>query len=208
MRRMIGFLMMVGLVSGVGCGDDDSSPTSSSVSQDKYSETIVGTWKDGGEPIWTFNADGTVVYDGSEEYIYIWSIDGSTLTVFNPVKSDQDLLVGTWLDEDGDSITLRSNGTFVDWDEDEGTWSLVGDQLTIAYNDEDYGSDTVTLNSVTDTQFTVTDEYGERYVNTKDGDDDDEDGEVFARYEITSLSNTEFVFVDPEYPDIKTTLTR
>jgi len=80
--------------------------------------------------------------------------------------------------------------------------------LTIAYNDEDYGSDTVTLNSVTDTQFTVTDEYGERYVNTKDGDDDDEDGEVFARYEITSLSNTEFVFVDPEYPDIKTTLTR
>ena len=44
MRRMIGFLMMVGLVIGVGCGDDDSSPTSSSVSQDKYSETIVGTW--------------------------------------------------------------------------------------------------------------------------------------------------------------------
>ena len=126
----------------------------------------------------------------------------------NPVKSNQDLLVGTWLDEDGDSITLRSNGTFVDWEEDEGTWSLVGDQLTIAYNDEDYGSDTVTLNSVTDTQFTVTDEYGERYVNTKDGDDDDEGGEVFARYEITSLSNTEFVFVDPEYPDIKTTLTR
>jgi len=209
MRRLIGLLMMVGLVVGVGCGDDDSSPTSSSVSQDKYSETIVGgTWKDGGEPIWTFNADGTVVYDGYEDYIYTWSIDGSTLTVFNPVKSDQDLLVGTWLDEDGDSITLRSNGTFVDWDEDEGTWSLVGDQLTIAYNDEDYGSDTVTLNSVTDTQFTVTDEYGERYVNTKDGDDDDEDGEVFARYEITSLSNTEFVFVDPEYPDIKTTLTR
>ena len=38
MRRMIGFLMMVGLVIGVGCGDDDSSPTSSSVSQDKYSD--------------------------------------------------------------------------------------------------------------------------------------------------------------------------
>ncbi len=119
MRRMIGFLMMVGLVSGVGCGDDDSSPTSSSVSQDKYSEAIVGgTWKDGGEPIWTFNADGTVVYDGYEDYNYTWSIVGSTLTV------------------------------------------------------------------------------------------SDEDGAVLARYEITSLSNTEYVFADPENPDIKTTLTR
>ena len=117
MRRMIGFLMMVGLVSGVGCGDDDSSPTSSSVSQDKYSETIVGTWNDGGEPILTFNDDGTVVYDGSEGN-YTWSIDGSTLTIFG------------------------------------------------------------------------------------------EDGEVFERHEITSLSNTEYVFADPEYPDIKTTLTR
>ena len=108
MRRMIGLLMMVGLMAGVAGGGDD-----------------------------------------------------------NPVKSDQDLLVGTWLDEDGDSITLRSNGTFVDWEEDEGTWSLVGDQLTIAYNDEDYGSGTVTLNSVTDTEFTVTDEDGESWVSTK-----------------------------------------
>ena len=36
----------------------------------------------------------------------------------------------------------------------------------------------------------------------------DKNGEVFARYEITSLSNEEFVFVDPDYPKIKTTLTR
>ena len=111
MRRLIGLLMMVGLMVGVvGCGDDD-----------------------------------------------------------NPVKSNQDLdpVVGTWLNEDGDSITFRSDGTFVDWEEDEGTWSLVGDQLTIEYNDEDYGSGTVTLNSVTDTEFTVTDEDGERYVNTR-----------------------------------------
>ena len=109
MKRMIGFLMMVGLVvSVVACGDDD-----------------------------------------------------------NPVKSNQDLLVGTWLDEDGDPTTFRYDRTFVDSDEDEGTWSLVGDQLTIAYNDEDYGSGTVTLNSVTDTEFTVTDEDGERYVNTR-----------------------------------------
>ena len=108
MRRLIGLVMMVGLVVGIGCGGDD-----------------------------------------------------------NPVKSDQDLLVGTWLDEDGDPFTFRSNGTFVDWDGDEGTWSLVGDQLTIAYNDEDYGSDTVTLNSVTDTEFTVTNEDGERTVLTR-----------------------------------------
>ena len=109
MRRMIGFLMMVGLVvSVVACGDDD-----------------------------------------------------------NPVKSNQDLLVGTWLDEDEDAITFRSDGTFVDSDGDEGTWSLVGDQFTLAYNDEDYGSGTVTLISVTDTELTVTDEDGERAVNTR-----------------------------------------
>ena len=85
----------------------------------------------------------------------------------NPVKSNQDLLVGTWLDEDGDPATFRSDGTFVDSDGDEGTWSLVGDQLTIAYNDEDYGSGTLTLNSVTDTELTVTDEDGERDVLTR-----------------------------------------
>ena len=118
MKRMIGFLMMVGLVIGVGCGDDDSSPTSSSVSQDKYSETIVGTWNDGGEPILTFNDDGTVVYDGFEDFNYTYLISGSTLTIFS------------------------------------------------------------------------------------------EDGEVHERHEITSLSNTEYVFADPDYPDTKTTLTR
>ena len=79
MRRMIGFLMMVGLVIGVGCGDDDSSPTSSSVSQDDYSETIVGTWKWYGEPHWTFSVDGTVDFDGW--VTYLWAISGSTLTI-------------------------------------------------------------------------------------------------------------------------------
>ena len=114
MKRMIGLLMMVGLVVGVvGCGDDN-----------------------------------------------------------NPVKSNQDLLVGTWLDEDGVPGTFRSDGTFVDHEGDEGTWSLVGDQFTIAYNDEDYGSATVTLNSVTDTELTFTDEDGERVVLTRQTNQD------------------------------------
>jgi len=81
MKRMSGLLMMVGLVIGVGCGDDDSSPTSSSVSQDKYSETIEGTWTESyGGPGWTFNADRTGVDDVIEEPI-TWSIVGSTLTI-------------------------------------------------------------------------------------------------------------------------------
>ena len=112
MKRMIGILMMVGLVVGVvGCGDDD-----------------------------------------------------------NPVKSsNEDLLVGTWLDEDGDPFTFRSNGTFVDWDGDEGTWSLVGDQLTLTYDDPDFAEFgfTDTLNSVTDTKLTVTDEDGAIWVSTR-----------------------------------------
>ena len=79
MRKLFGLLVIMGMVAG--CGDDDSNPASSSVSSDKYAETIVGTWKSGGEPIWTFNADGTLVFDGYEELNYTWSIEGSTLTI-------------------------------------------------------------------------------------------------------------------------------
>ena len=86
----------------------------------------------------------------------------------NPVKSNQDLLVGTWTDEAGDDWTLKADGTFVDNFEAEGTWSLVGDQLTTTYDDPDYaefnGTFTIT---VTDTELTVTDEDGERAVNTR-----------------------------------------
>ena len=54
----------------------------------------------------------------------------------NPVKSNQDLLVGTWIDEEGDPVTFRADGTFVIADEVlelEGTWSVAGDKLTMAY---------------------------------------------------------------------------
>ncbi|MEE2658765.1 MAG: hypothetical protein VX733_09700 [Candidatus Latescibacterota bacterium] len=86
MRQLFGLLMIVGLVVGVvGCGDDDASPTS--VSQDEYSETIVGTWNWYGEPHWTFSSDGTVEFDGWD-LIYFWAISGSMLAI---VDSDGNL---------------------------------------------------------------------------------------------------------------------
>ena len=89
----------------------------------------------------------------------------------NPVKSNRDLLVGTWLDLDFivDDVTFRSDGTFVDFDDDEGTWSLKGDQLTITYDDPenaDYNF-TFTVVSVTDTELRVTDEDGESIISKR-----------------------------------------
>jgi hypothetical protein len=67
---------------GVGCGDDDSSLTSSSVSQDKYSETIVGTWEYDSDPMWTFLSDGTVLLgDLRTGESYLWTIEGSRLSI-------------------------------------------------------------------------------------------------------------------------------
>ena len=79
MKRMIGLLMILGIVVSVtGCGDDDSNPTSAS--QDKYSETILGTWVHDGDPMWTFSSDGTVL-DEWWEVSYLWTIEGSTLSI-------------------------------------------------------------------------------------------------------------------------------
>ena len=73
--------MMMGLVvSLVGCGGDDYSPTGSSVSQDMYAETIVGTWDAYGDPFWKFSSDGTVEIIGWG-LIYNWEISESTLTI-------------------------------------------------------------------------------------------------------------------------------
>ena len=81
MKRMIGLLMVMGLMVGIiGCGDDK-----------------------------------------------------------NPVMSNQDLLVGTWIDDEGDPVTFRADGTFVIPDEElelEGTWSVAGDKLTLTYTEE------------------------------------------------------------------------
>ena len=79
MKKFIGLLFVVGLVYGCG-DDDDSNPASSSVSSDKYADTIVGgTWNDSsGEAMWTFSADGTVVYEFWET-TYNWTIVGSEI---------------------------------------------------------------------------------------------------------------------------------
>ena len=56
------------------------------------------------------------------------------------MKSNQDLLVGTWLDEDGWSVTISSDGTLVESEgglELAGTWSLAGDKLTVTYSEKD-----------------------------------------------------------------------
>ena len=88
----------------------------------------------------------------------------------NPVKSNQDLLVGTWTigDSDDFSVTFRSDGTWVeveDGDEQLGIGDLVGDQLTASDPD---GSDsvTITINFITDTEMTMIfkDEDGEETV--------------------------------------------
>ena len=87
MKRMFGLLMMVGLLVSVGCGgDDDSSPTSSSVSQDKYSETILGTWKHDSDPMWTIEGSTLSITDAdgnlTSEYPYEIKSLSSTQLVF------------------------------------------------------------------------------------------------------------------------------
>ena len=59
----------------------------------------------------------------------------------NPVKSDEDLLVGTWSFEDGSLATFSSDGTLIQSEEGlefVGTWSLTGDKLTITYSENDF----------------------------------------------------------------------
>ena len=92
----------------------------------------------------------------------------------NPVKevtpSNQDLLVGTWTIADSDDFSLKfkTDGTYVeveDGEESTGIWSLEGDQLTFSESDGS-DSETLTLNSVTDTEMTMIfkDEDGEETV--------------------------------------------
>ena len=61
----------------------------------------------------------------------------------NPAKSSEDLLaegllVGTWSNTNGDfgEIVFSTDGTYVDWDGDPGTWSINGDELTTIVSGE------------------------------------------------------------------------
>ena len=59
----------------------------------------------------------------------------------NPVKSDEDLLVGTWSFEAGSLATFSSDGTLIQSEEGldfVGTWSQTGDKLTITYSENDF----------------------------------------------------------------------
>ena len=59
----------------------------------------------------------------------------------NPVKSDEDLLVGTWSFEAGSLAPFSSDGTLIQSEEGlefVGTWSLTGDKLTITYSENDF----------------------------------------------------------------------
>ena len=59
----------------------------------------------------------------------------------NSVKSDKDLLVGTWSFEDGSLVNFSSDGTSVSTVEEielAGIWSLSGDILTITYSQNDF----------------------------------------------------------------------
>lgn len=70
-KRMIGLLMMLGLVvSVVGCGDDDN-PVSSN------RDLLLGEWEDEYGESLTFNSDGTFLEDGESGK---WSLVGDQLT--------------------------------------------------------------------------------------------------------------------------------
>mgnify|MGYP001157106562 FL=1 len=78
MKKILGLILTLGVV--VGCGSDsETSPTG--VSEDSYSETILGTWNDPyGDEAWAFSSDGTMQDKYMEETLS-WNITGSTLTL-------------------------------------------------------------------------------------------------------------------------------
>ena len=45
-------------------------------------------------------------------------------------------IAGVWIDQDGETWDLNADGTYVDYEADEGTWQLEGSLVTLSYGSE------------------------------------------------------------------------
>ena len=133
----------------------------------------------------------------------------------NPVKSNQDLLVGTWIDDEGDAFTFRADGTLVLRDEDdelEGTWSVAGDKLTMAYTKAELNEVFITGlreslkedGELTDTQI---DEYLDNMIDEAFYDFVLELGDLAVTAIINSITDTELTMTSEDGEETET-LTR
>ena len=152
MKRMIGLLMVVGIMVGVvGCGDDDNPVKSS------HEDLLVGTWEDQEDGGWiTFSSDGTQVE--SFEAIELpgtWSLVGDQLKITQSIEDLRDplnTLLAIILEVPPEEVSDAMIDEFI-----QDFFPDANDFVVITY----------TLNSITDTELTVTDEYGERWVKTR-----------------------------------------
>ena len=73
MRRMIGFLMMVGVVGFIGCGGDKDSPTGPSEEITKWGKTFGDGW---GESVQQTVDGGFIVTGGDDLGVFLLKTDG------------------------------------------------------------------------------------------------------------------------------------
>ena len=152
MKRMIGLLMVVGIMAGVvGCGDDDNPVKSSN------QDLLVGTWEDQEHGGWiTFSSDGTLVesFEGIE-VPGTWSLVGDQLKLTQSIEDLRDplkTLLAVILEVPPEDVSDAMIDEFIQ------------DALPDA---NDFVVITYTLNSITDTELTVTDEDGETSIKKK-----------------------------------------
>ena len=152
MKRMIGLLMMVGLMVGVvGCGDDDNPVKSSN------ENLLVGTWEfedEDGAGSFTFRSDGTLVSsaEGIELPGGTWSLAGDKLTITFSEAAYREAVLGLLASENIDLSDAQFEEFF---------------DAFMAEEFPDGLSTILTINSITDTELITTDEDGERDVFTR-----------------------------------------
>ena len=131
------------------------------------------------------------------------------------MKSNQDLLVGIWIDEEGDPVSFRADGTFVFPDEElelEGTWSVAGDKLTMAYTEAELNEVFITGlreslkedGELTDTQI---DEYLDNMIDEAFDEFVLEMGNLAVIAIINSITDTELTMTSEDGEETET-LTR